>query len=75
MTGQTEINIDGRTYQVEYSVCQREIAPRENGQGLWPNVPGYIDDLTVWQNTPRGPVKVTREDRIEAIYNQLMEEL
>jgi hypothetical protein len=75
MTGQTEINIDGRKYQVKYSTCQREIAPRENGQGLWPNAPRYIDDLTVWQKTPKGKAKVTREDRIETIYNQLMEGL
>jgi len=67
------IKIDNREYQVEYSICKRDIPPRENGQGLWLNVPSYIDDLAVWQATPKGPVKVTREDRIETIYNKLME--
>jgi hypothetical protein len=69
------ITIDNREYLVTYSVCKRDIPPRENGQGLWPNAPRYIDDLTVWQATPKGPVKVTREDRIETIYNKLTEGL
>jgi hypothetical protein len=69
------IKLNSREYLVEYSTCQREIAPRENGQGLWPNASRYIDDLTVWQATPKGTVKVTREDRIEQVYDKLMEGL
>jgi hypothetical protein len=50
MNGSTTITIDGREYQVKYSVCRGSKAARENGQPISPDEPDHIDDMEVYDN-------------------------
>ena len=70
-----ELIVDGRKYQVEFSICRGSKAARENGQPLWPDEPDYIDDLSVRQQTPRGIVEVTSERKVNRVYDKLMEDI
>ena len=72
MNGSRTIEIDGREYEVKYSVCRGSRAARENGQPLWPDEPDHIDDLEVYFLEK---VRVKNQRILNKIYDKLSEEL
>jgi len=72
MNGSTIVEIDGREYQVKYSVCRGSKAARENGQPISPDEPPHIDDLEVYVMEK---VMVGDEKIINQIYEILSGEL
>jgi hypothetical protein len=72
MTGNVVIELDGKTYRVEFSVVRAARSARENGQPMWPDEPDHIDDLQVWGlREAREVVEVPVED--EKTVNRIYE--
>ena len=72
MNGSTVIEIDGREYQVRYSICRGSRAARENGQPISPDEPDHVDDLEVYALKK---IRVTNQNIINKAYEILSEEL
>ena len=72
MNGSRTIEIDGREYQVKYSVCRGSRAARETGQPISPDEPDHIDDLEVYALKK---IRVTNQKIINKAYEQLTKEI